>query len=353
MTYGRGKSLKRLSLERAQTLLGWTGLADPYVRANGLHGATILMYHSVADRPEAESIDPDNWISPKTFMEHARFLANHRKVLALSDLVERLVAGARIDPGTVVLTFDDGYLDNLQVAFPILDEYQLPATLFLPTRYIDDCENQWIDRLYCSFKTRTTNHFTIDAEHMSARYAGTYTLSNQLNCRRAYAELSAYLLGATCDDREEVLTSIARQLKPSARELKLTMGWEDVNRAIAQFRGIEVGSHGEAHLNLSECTEDVVRQELLNSKRRIEAMTGKSVRFFSFPYNRVSAMAIAMLEPLGYDAAVASASAMVRVEDTTCKYHLPRLEAPAALGRLAFLTSGAYPELSRKLLRRA
>lgn len=93
--------------------------------------ATILMYHSVSERSEYFFS-----ITPETFRDQMRHLQQRgHKVVPLSDLVARMARGDAID-GEIAITFDDGYLDNFTHAYPVLKEFNLPATVFLITGII-------------------------------------------------------------------------------------------------------------------------------------------------------------------------------------------------------------------------
>lgn len=346
--FGPSRSFKRRSLHGMQALLGRTCLPEWYARSRCLNGAIILMYHSVASRRDSRWIDPRNHVSPERFADHAKFLARNRTVISLADLMVRLEANEPIAAGTVVITFDDGYRDNLTHAFTILEQYGLPATLFLPTRYVDNVECQWIDRLYTAFTARSHDELT-------AQFGGdcvTYKLRTHADCVRAYAEASRCLLASSYEARQELLRLIDEQLKPSTRMPRLTMSWDELREAARAFQGIDVGSHTVTHMDLAAHAENVVSAELSESKRRLESELPGTVRHFAFPYNRVSNEAIGMLEELGYEAAVAGGED-ARIADNKRRYCLPRVEAPHSLSRLAFLTSGAYPELSKRLVGRA
>ncbi len=89
-------------------------------------GAVVLTYHSVADPASRFSV------SPVVFERQVRWLARHRTLVSLTEVVAHL-GGASLPRGAVALTFDDGYRDTLTHALPILKKYGVPATLFLTT----------------------------------------------------------------------------------------------------------------------------------------------------------------------------------------------------------------------------
>src|SRR5262249_8047209 len=123
--------LKRSLLHGLHSALAWSGLASFYVKARGIRGAVILMYHSVAGEPDSRWLDPRNHLAPAALEEQLSFLARHRRVVPMSELVRALDEGRDLEAGSVVLTFDDGYRDNLTVAAPLLAEKKLPALLYL------------------------------------------------------------------------------------------------------------------------------------------------------------------------------------------------------------------------------
>ncbi len=93
----------------------------------------ILMYHHVGDC----STLPGPCVNPKTFERQMEFLKVHRyRVFSLEELLSRLRAGEPLPPKTVAITFDDGYIDNIDHAFPVLKKMGFPATIFMITRNI-------------------------------------------------------------------------------------------------------------------------------------------------------------------------------------------------------------------------
>ena len=91
----------------------------------------VLAFHRVNSETAGDALT----ISPREFEDHCRFVRRHFDVISLGELVRRLEEEEDTG-GTLVITFDDGYRDNAEVAAPILDELGLPATFFLITGFI-------------------------------------------------------------------------------------------------------------------------------------------------------------------------------------------------------------------------
>ena len=103
----------------------------------------ILMYHRIA----LDEIDP--WhlcVSPQNFVAQMDVLRRRRRPMRLADLTHDLEEG-RCPRGAVVVTFDDGYADNLVSALPVLEAFDVPATVFCTAGAVGRDEPFWWDRL--------------------------------------------------------------------------------------------------------------------------------------------------------------------------------------------------------------
>src|SRR5262245_54886386 len=110
----------------------------------------ILGYHKVSpdQHPFFEPLHPD------TFEQQMRFLKSCYTVLSLAELVSRSMRGD-VPERAVAITFDDGYRDNYEYAFPILKKYQFPATIFVATGAIGTRELIWHDQIFDAFRFAT------------------------------------------------------------------------------------------------------------------------------------------------------------------------------------------------------
>src|SRR5215217_5366262 len=107
------------------------------------HKALVLMYHRVAN------VGVDPWqlaVSPKHFEEQVEQLTKHFHVIPVSELVQSLQQKS-LPANSVCITFDDGYTDNYLFAKPILEKYNCPATLFIPSQFIGQEHPFWWEEL--------------------------------------------------------------------------------------------------------------------------------------------------------------------------------------------------------------
>ncbi len=322
---------KRRVLEIAQRALHRSGMTSVYATMMRPSRATILMYHSVARPQDEPSIAPGNRVSEASFEEHCRFFSLHRKVVSLDALLDRLESGRPIPPRTVVLTFDDGYRDTLEVAAPILARYRLPATVFLATGYVDLGKPQWEDELYSMYRSAAR----LPADPL-----------------QSYAAASGELLGVGMDVRELTLDLIRDELEPTRPIARTTMTWDEVRTLDREFPSIELGVHTDEHVDLAALPLSRALAHVRSCVNRFLEELGRRPAHFAFPYCRVHEEARRALPSLG----LRSAMTTTGVIDTTRSdgaFDLQRLEARECLDSIAYWTSSAHPDLSQKLFRRA
>ena len=259
----------------------------------------ILMYHSVAPDEAAPYIEPANRIDPRTFERQMALLASWGRVVALSALVDEIAADRTPPAGTVCITFDDGYRDNLTVAAPILAKHRLPATLFLATGYVERGEAQWSDTLHWL---------------------------SPPDCRR----LHGYLLEAGHDERMRILD----RLQAEERAPRLMLDWDEARRLVRRYPLFEIGGHTRDHLDLTRHPGEA-RAQIEGCFEDLRRELGVEARHFSYPYGRWCADTRRAVIGAGWRSAVATEPAR-RVGRSSDRYAMPRVQAPRSMTQLAF-----------------
>ena len=274
-------------------LLAWPPFRQPL---------TALIFHRVM-----LATDPLRPGEP-TAEEFARFmgfLARHFAVLPLRDAVARLQQG-RLPKRACCITFDDGYADNLTVALPILEQYGLPATVFVTTGYLDG--------------GRMFNDAVIDAIAWTERQVlglgeiglGEHVLATVEDRRAAIGAILEQLKYRPPEQREANVTRLIEltNCRPLPRDIML--GSEQV--AELSRRGVEIGGHTVSHPILTSIADNRARNEMAAGKERLEAITGKPVLTFAYPNGRpqrdYAANHVTMVRELGFEMAVSTAPAV-------------------------------------------
>jgi len=258
--------------------------------------ARILYYHRVND--ECDPFFPA--FSTAVFNQQMGFVARHYKVVTLGELLAHLESEST-EP-VVAITFDDGYEDNYQNAFPVLQRYGLPATIFLTTGSMDSREPLWFEQLALALK-KTSREF-IDLEIDLPRRFRTRSTAERL---QANARIFALLRTLPEGDRRRWLADILDKLAvpPDQERRDKTLTWDQVR--LMKRDGIDFGSHTVTHPFLSRLTREQVKWEVVESKKRIEGELQSPVQYFAYPNGReedIGAWNKELLREVGYRAAL-------------------------------------------------
>jgi peptidoglycan/xylan/chitin deacetylase (PgdA/CDA1 family) len=253
--------------------------------------AVILLYHSISRGR------PDPWrlcVAPDLFAEQMQLLRDRFRVVALGELHRALSAGKPLS-GAVVITFDDGYRDNLLVAKPLLERHGLPATVFVATAYVGASRDFWWDELE------------------------TLCAAAGLESRSLWDELQPL----THEDRFDRLDRLWAANDVARLESSLPLSPAELER-LAEGTVIEVGAHTVTHPHLSSLPVARQRVEIEASRDYLAEAVGRPVETFSYPHGDFSAQTVDVVRSAGFRAACTTRSAPV-----------PRRRAqPLALPRL-------------------
>ena len=260
--------------------------------------AIILLYHRVADL----SNDPQ-WlcVPPKLFAEHMEILQEKYHPISLFELCKNLREGKLTDK-SVVVTFDDGYADNLYGAKPILMKYAVPATVFAVAGMINTTKEFWWDEL--GRILLTVDDLPEQLELSIAKQTFRWQLNNSdykafLSLKRwhvlmpdnptpkhkIYRELAPLLRNLDEQSRENLLTELRQwaKLNNNGRPEYRVLNENELN--LLSHEGlVEIGAHTVTHSVLSASSDQEQIAEILESKRLLEEILGKPVTSFSYPY---------------------------------------------------------------------
>ena len=335
-------------LRAAHSAMYFSGVGALFIRARGPAGAMILMYHGVVDSDDARWIDPRFSVSISVFEAQMSFLRRHRHVISMTELVDTIDQKETVRPGTVVITFDDGYKNTLDGAAPILKRYDLPAIVYLATGYVSREEGQFIDVLFSAFRGRTRHALDLPEQGIDA----SSNLRDSEIARRTYLAIAHRLMVSSFEDRERLLGKVVEQLGPIDRAPRLTLTWEEVHRLRMIHSRFEIGVHTRNHIDLTSASPAAAASEISGSADDLRRELGVTPLHFSFPFGRSNGWArTAAVEAKLRSAAVTEPASLASSRADV--FGLSRLSAPDTMSLFPFYTSGAYPDLSRKLLGRA
>lgn len=268
--------------DRLAELLDRTGalrVMEWFARRPGL---LVLNYHRIGSI-EGNLFD-DGVVSATAgeFRAQVRYLRRHFDLPELDDLITILETGQAIRSPMALITFDDGYRDNFELAFPILREIGVSAAFFIATSYIQQPRLPWWDHIAYIVKTTRRDTFTLD-------YPTRVSIDLRQSTRsQALGRLLSVYKHAADIDEKEFLTHLGARAGVDADSeslgRELFMSWDQVRQLSAG--GMSIGSHTHSHKILSSQSETDQRNELSLSKHILEAELGRPINAVAYPVGR-------------------------------------------------------------------
>jgi peptidoglycan/xylan/chitin deacetylase (PgdA/CDA1 family) len=202
----------------------------------------------------------------------------------LDDLQERLTREKplKVKRPFIILTFDDGFRDNLTLGLPILQRHGVPATVYVPSGAPDRNLDPWPWRLEKAI--RELSEVSLDLPHLPRR------LSIQ-----TFAEKHAVFRLLTEHIHREIPTNrhLPELLLPKARVSDESLiveqfaSWDEL-RELASDRLVTIGGHTVTHASLRDLEEDQAMAEISDGRQRLEAQLDVAVSHFAYPYGASS-----------------------------------------------------------------
>jgi peptidoglycan/xylan/chitin deacetylase (PgdA/CDA1 family) len=320
------RRVKTLGL-RLLSASGATRLVDCRYGGRGV----ILMFHDFTRDPRR---DLDQGCRIGDFERILRHLRRTGRDIVTLDEAQRRLA----DPSAgrfAVLTFDDGYRSNIELALPVMERYAAPATIYVPTAMVTREINAWWLGLTALFRDREL----IDFEPMGVRWSCPDLDSKIAGLRRALAWVwgdfrRAETLGPTFAAHGISLPDLVERVAL------------DEAGVIAADRHplVEIGAHTTTHRALALLGDDEVRAELVDNKRFLEERLQREVAHFAYPYGPPSLSGErepAIAREAGFRSAVTTDPGCLFPDHARRAFTLPRQNAEYTEDGAAYAACGA------------
>ena len=236
----------------------------------------VLTYHRVANPEQIHPSDP-RLVSatPEMFARHMQWLAKHYQVIDMSVAVEAIASGSPLPRRAVLITFDDGYPDFLQHAWPVLRKFQLPATLFVPTAFPDQPDSAfWWDRLYATVITSTETEITDPA-------LGRLPLHTRQEREHSARILQNHVKSLQHTEAMAWIDDLCQRIASQEIVTPGILGWEEL-KSLSEA-GITIGAHSRTHPLMTRISSEQVHEEISGSQQDIENRLGKTLPVFCYP----------------------------------------------------------------------
>lgn len=264
---------------------------------------TVLTYHRISEAEERE--DPLK-VSLKMFERQIRYVRENYSLVSADDLSASIERRRSLPTNACLITFDDGWRDNFELAFPILKRYQIPALIFLSTDYIGSGKVFWQVRVR-ELLTRYANGDRSAVDVVSAwpaPLADAVRGFHVLGARDLSAGVSGVIerfKGYSIDAIQWLLPMPSQTTADLPSRLGAMLSWDQVGEMAAN--GVSFGSHCKTHSILTRLNEAQLKDELVDSKHLLEDRIHRPIDFLAYPNGDYDERVLRIANEAGYLAA--------------------------------------------------
>jgi peptidoglycan/xylan/chitin deacetylase (PgdA/CDA1 family) len=286
-------------------------------------GAIFMLHHVRPEKPSSFEPNRALMVTPD-FLEQmiTQVIGSGFEIVSLEEAHFRLIEGNYGKP-FVCFTFDDGYRDNLEYAYPIFKRHNLPFAIYVPTEYADG----WGDLWWLALEKVIAR-----VEALSVKLRG---VQRRLRCATPTAKDAAfqtiYRWLRSIDEADARV--FVRELGdgmgfiPDDLCADLIMNWNEI-RQLAADPLVTIGAHTRRHYALAKLTLAEARAEILESVRRLEREIGKACLHFSYPYGDAASAGpreFNLVKELGLKTGVTTRRGLIHPRHATELTALPRV----------------------------
>lgn len=260
----------------------------------------ILNYHRVLPSNKIDNSLVNISVSTDNFIHQLNYLKNNFDIISLDDLLLHLKS--KSSEFKIAITFDDGYNDNLNYAYPILEKLKAPATIYIITKFINNKVIPWWIKLDHFIKNNSK--ILGDKKKIFEFYKNDILFRDQL----------------TID--KKILSIIGKNNE--SKHNKIFLDQKEI-QYLSKQKLITIGSHSHSHYNFSKLTQEQTISEFKTSKFILEKIIKKRILHFSYPYGSYQNINLKfnnLLKKLGYLSAVTTIRKKLNQQDP---FQLPRV----------------------------
>ena len=252
----------------------------------------ILAYHRVAELRDTPAVDSRSVsATPEGFAQQMEHLACFYRVVSMPEVLEAVEKRTPLPKRAVLITFDDAYADFAEIAWPILKQFRLRATMFVPTAYSNQPERAfWWDRLYRAFAATSRTRINVPS-------LGHLSLVPLDQKRRSFRTIQNHLTTIPDCEAMRLVDSLCAELGPSCVQGGSVLTWKQL-RELAR-EGLTLGSHTRTHAIMTQVTTERMREEVQGSQEDLQREIGACLAIFCYPNGNHNDTVVSVLREQG------------------------------------------------------
>lgn len=265
----------------------------------------ILMLHRVVTQ---RSVLADNRLMEITPERLEELILKYQKLnydfISLDDLYQRHKNGRIKDKKFVCFTFDDGYVDNYEIAYPIFKKYNCPFAIYITTDFPDWRALLW---WYVLEDILLNNNEVTLGD-------GSFYICNTIESKNlTFRQIREKIFSLQNDNMDQVLFYLFQNYQFSFPDMvkNQALSWSQINE-LSESGLCTIASHSVSHAAFDRLSPGQIEYELMHSKQLLESHINKQVNHFAYPYGRYNNNTLKIVENAGYQTALLANGGMER-----------------------------------------
>lgn len=242
--------------------------------------ATILMLHRVDYIDKNKIYANENMKISPNFLERFIIEAKQYGYEFISlDRLQKLLSGNENTHKKLVITLDDGYIDNFTQAYPIFNKHQIPFTVYITTSFPEQNAILW----WYILEDLLHSH-----SHIELSDGSYYSYSNMVEKNKVFLQIRKKILNL---DQTDLLTNLNQlfgkyRVDWKGKTKELAMSWEQI-KLLSQSSLTTIGGHTKNHYAFNKISHELIQQEINDANLLIHQHTGRFVEHFAFPFGSI------------------------------------------------------------------
>ena len=284
--------------------LYYSGILNAYRWLYFKGNVIVLMYHRVLPEPIAQKSFSNEGIIVKshTFDKQIKFLNKVFRPISIDEFAKSLITKQPFYGYSCLITFDDGWADNFSEAYPILNRYSTPATVFLPVDYIGTDRRFWQEELaelvYILYQQGPKVVEILKKYQLTSLHD-----RSDANARKMIKAFVNQLKSRNSDEINGIINEIKQSLKTIDKfnvtnNIDRFMTWDEILKM--DRNNISFGSHSNSHTIMTHLSLEEVKSELKASKQTIQSILGHKIISFAYPNGNFNEDISNLVKATGY-----------------------------------------------------
>jgi len=259
------------------------------------HKYFVPMYHRIIEEISDDPYDLGMCVTKDVFDEQLKYFSDNFTSISLSEYNLTRHQIENNNKNYVTLTFDDGYADNLEVAYPIIKKYNLHCAIFICTKIFNDASNYWWDSIINAFKAskiKSLNLTDLNVKCLNKNYTDIRELLYALWSNNLYKDkllLDEIVLRLLNGEKEPLVGHLTEE-----QIIKLYNS------------GIDIGAHTVNHPDLTSLSLKEAKYEIEKSKSIMKDILGAEIKGFAYPAGFRNEEVVKLVDDLNFEYAVAT-----------------------------------------------